>query len=151
MGPFSGRAKRETAKGRNRTRNAHFRRFLQISADFRLALQIKGFVSRRFAQKTADFRRKPQKTHLLSPFWRAPTFFAFFSRNAFFGRGGAKSFRVERLDVSFSDPYLVHFSFSKETMHHAIAVMIILKQSGPQSKDLGGRYDLTGISRDAVF
>ena len=35
---FSGRAKRETAKGRNRTRNAHFRRFLQILADFRLAL-----------------------------------------------------------------------------------------------------------------
>ena len=32
------RAKRETAKGRNQTRNAHFRRFLQIFADFRLAL-----------------------------------------------------------------------------------------------------------------
>ena len=59
---LSGHAKRETAKGRNRTRNAHFRRFLQIFTDFRLALQIKGFGSRRVAQKTADFRRKPQKT-----------------------------------------------------------------------------------------
>ena len=38
MAKKSGRAKRETAKGRNRTRNAHFRRFLQIFADFRLAL-----------------------------------------------------------------------------------------------------------------
>ena len=47
----SGRAKRETAKGRNRIRNAHFRRFLQIFADFRLS-----------PQETADFRRKPQKT-----------------------------------------------------------------------------------------
>ena len=58
----SGRAKRETAKGRNRTRNAHFRRFLQIFADFRLALQIKGFGSRRFAQKTAGNRRSSQET-----------------------------------------------------------------------------------------
>ena len=58
----SGRAKRETAKGRNRTRNAHFRRFLLIFADFRLALQIKGFGSRRFVQKTAGNRRFSQET-----------------------------------------------------------------------------------------
>ena len=87
IGFRSGRAKRETAKGRNRTRNAHFRRFSLIfgslckSRDLGAAYlrrkpqetagnrrfsqeteENKGFGSRTFAQETADFRRKPQKT-----------------------------------------------------------------------------------------
>ena len=42
------------------TKNADFRRKLQIFADSPLLLEIPAFGGRRKAQKTADFRRKPQ-------------------------------------------------------------------------------------------
>ena len=77
----SGRAKRETAKGRNRTRNAHFRRFLQIFADSLCKSRDLGVADlRRKPQIFAGNRRKPQIfaetgfSHLLSPFWRAPKY-----------------------------------------------------------------------------
>ena len=69
----------ETAKGRNRTRNADFRRFLQIFADKSRDVGVADL--RRKPQETADFCRKPQIfaetgfSHLLSPFWRAPISF----------------------------------------------------------------------------
>ena len=68
QGGRSRRAKRETAKGRNRTRNAHFCRFLRIFADFRLRsanqeicrAQICCAENRRKPQIFAGNRRKPQ-------------------------------------------------------------------------------------------
>ena len=88
VAPLSGRAKRETAKGRNRTRNAHFRRFLQIFADFRLSLSLNQGIweaqktagNRGFSQETAGNRRflqKPVSPICCLPFgalllWRSP-------------------------------------------------------------------------------
>ena len=57
---ISGRAKRETAKGRNRTRNAHFRRFLQIFSSPCKSTDLGVADLRRKPQETVDFRRKPQ-------------------------------------------------------------------------------------------
>ena len=59
---MSGRAKRETAKGRNRTRNAHFRRSLQIFSWLCKSRDLGVADLRRKPQEAADFRRKPQKT-----------------------------------------------------------------------------------------
>ena len=58
---FSGRAKRETAKGRNRTRKHIFADLCRFSLIFGSLCQIKGFGRRRFAQKTAGNRRFLQK------------------------------------------------------------------------------------------
>ena len=75
----SGRAKRETAKGRNRTWNAHCRRFSLIFGSLCKSRDLGVADLRRKPQETADFRRKPQISaetgfsHLLSPFGRAPT------------------------------------------------------------------------------
>ena len=81
----SGRAKRETAKGRNRTRIAHFADFCRFSLIFGSLCKSRDLGAadlRRKPQETADFRRKSQRkpqifaetglSHLLSPFWRAP-------------------------------------------------------------------------------
>ena len=71
----AGRATRETAKGRNRTRNAHFRRFSLIFGSLESQICAE---NRRKPQIFAGNRRKPQIfaetgfSHLLSPFWRAP-------------------------------------------------------------------------------
>ena len=79
----SGRAKRETAKGRNRTQNAHFRRFLQIFADFRLALRDLGVADlRRKPQIFAGNRRKPQ---IFAEWWTFRIFYIFSARAR--GRG----------------------------------------------------------------
>ena len=57
---WSGRAKRETAKGR--TRNAHFCRFSLIFGSLCKSRDLGVADLRRKPQETADFRRKPQKT-----------------------------------------------------------------------------------------
>ena len=80
-GPFpsSGRAKRETAKGRNRTRNAHFRTFSLIFGSLCKSRDLGVADLRRKPQIFAGNRRNPQIfaetgfSHLLSPFWRTPT------------------------------------------------------------------------------
>ena len=58
----SGRAKREPAKGRKRTRNAHFRRFSLIFGSLCKSRDLGVADLRRKPEETADFRRKPQKT-----------------------------------------------------------------------------------------
>ena len=84
--PWSGRAKRETAKGRNQTWNAHFCRFSLIFGSPCKSRDLGVADWRRKPRETADFRRKPQIfaetgfSHLLSPFWRAPTWPCFYSR-----------------------------------------------------------------------
>ena len=75
----SERAKRETAKGRNRTRNAHFRRFLLIFGSLCKSSDLGVADLRRKPQIFAGDRRKPQIfaetgfSHLLSALnWCAP-------------------------------------------------------------------------------
>ena len=72
---LAGRAKRETAKARNRTRNAHFRRFLLIFGSLCKSRDLGVADLRRKPQETADFCAEAGFSHLLSPFWRAPRIF----------------------------------------------------------------------------